>query len=114
MSKRRLAWRFSNEPLDRVVVSDLEDEWEVTFPADYVQCVLVNDGARPKPKAFDFPGRKGAVFSHLLSFRDAATDDDDLSIRQMYSAVKRRLPEDRKSTRLNSSHLGISYAVFCL
>src|SRR5262245_64404713 len=25
-----------------------------------------------------------------------------------------RLLEDRKSTRLNSSHLGISYAVFCL
>src|SRR5262245_65331344 len=25
-----------------------------------------------------------------------------------------RLPLDRKSTRLNSSHLGISYAVFCL
>src|SRR5258705_16910 len=25
-----------------------------------------------------------------------------------------RIPQDRKSTRLNSSHLGISYAVFCL
>src|SRR5258705_5896169 len=25
-----------------------------------------------------------------------------------------RLSQDRKSTRLNSSHLGISYAVFCL
>src|SRR5262245_43813186 len=25
-----------------------------------------------------------------------------------------RYPADRKSTRLNSSHLGISYAVFCL
>src|ERR1035441_10942927 len=25
----------------------------------------------------------------------------------------RQLVEDRKSTRLNSSHLGISYAVFC-
>src|SRR5438045_7112020 len=25
-----------------------------------------------------------------------------------------RLEQDRKSTRLNSSHLGISYAVFCL
>src|SRR5437899_6224947 len=24
------------------------------------------------------------------------------------------LPQDRRSTRLNSSHLGISYAVFCL
>src|SRR5205814_9388750 len=28
-------------------------------------------------------------------------------------AISRR-PRDRKSTRLNSSHLGISYAVFCL
>src|SRR3712207_7811538 len=26
----------------------------------------------------------------------------------------RRLPQDRKSTRLNSSHANISYAVFCL
>src|SRR5438477_11355669 len=26
----------------------------------------------------------------------------------------RRLPPDRKSTRLNSSHMSISYAVFCL
>src|SRR6267142_4582564 len=26
----------------------------------------------------------------------------------------RRLIEDRKSTRLNSSHMSISYAVFCL
>src|SRR5947199_3153287 len=26
----------------------------------------------------------------------------------------RRIVGDRKSTRLNSSHLGISYAVFCL
>src|SRR5882724_12913951 len=26
----------------------------------------------------------------------------------------RRVRRDRKSTRLNSSHLGISYAVFCL
>src|SRR5437899_5390877 len=27
---------------------------------------------------------------------------------------RQRLALDRKSTRLNSSHLGISYAVFCL
>src|SRR5947199_3986995 len=27
---------------------------------------------------------------------------------------RRRSGQDRKSTRLNSSHLGISYAVFCL
>src|SRR5256885_11241221 len=29
-------------------------------------------------------------------------------------AVQRHIDEDRKSTRLNSSHLVISYAVFCL
>src|SRR5258707_10295631 len=28
--------------------------------------------------------------------------------------VRRDTPEDRKSTRLNSSHANISYAVFCL
>src|SRR5256885_8993338 len=36
----------------------------------------------------------------------------------MLSSIKRdlglRSPKDRKSTRLNSSHLVISYAVFCL
>src|SRR5205814_9691536 len=30
------------------------------------------------------------------------------------AASLRDRPQDRKSTRLNSSHLGISYAVFCL
>src|SRR5205814_8981516 len=29
-------------------------------------------------------------------------------------ATRRSTSRDRKSTRLNSSHLGISYAVFCL
>src|SRR3712207_7352616 len=28
--------------------------------------------------------------------------------------ARHHLPEDRKSTRLNSSHANISYAVFCL
>src|SRR5262245_19191714 len=31
-----------------------------------------------------------------------------------YGWLMRNLHADRKSTRLNSSHLGISYAVFCL
>src|SRR5205814_4936970 len=30
------------------------------------------------------------------------------------SQARRKMSKDRKSTRLNSSHLGISYAVFCL
>src|SRR5262245_64497544 len=35
------------------------------------------------------------------------------SYRTMEEAL-RAIGQDRKSTRLNSSHLGISYAVFCL
>src|SRR5262245_62509505 len=37
-------------------------------------------------------------------------------LQQLVAPVDRRpqSPLDRKSTRLNSSHLGISYAVFCL
>src|SRR5437899_9027262 len=34
--------------------------------------------------------------------------------RSAWTARRSRCREDRKSTRLNSSHLGISYAVFCL
>src|SRR5262245_64691486 len=40
---------------------------------------------------------------------------DSCACRQVedHAAIARR-QRDRKSTRLNSSHLGISYAVFCL
>src|SRR5262245_62971048 len=38
---------------------------------------------------------------------------DPLPIRTQRGGIP-RTAEDRKSTRLNSSHLGISYAVFCL
>ena len=43
---------------------------------------------------------------------------NDISNIDNYNAYVKMLvdgqPQDRKSTRLNSSHLGISYAVFCL
>src|SRR5699024_12597176 len=34
--------------------------------------------------------------------------------KRRHEKAPRRLPGDRKSTRLNSSHVSISYAVFCL
>src|SRR5699024_12554575 len=36
------------------------------------------------------------------------------SCERLLCAVHRAVPIDRKSTRLNSSHVSISYAVFCL
>src|SRR5256885_9630529 len=42
--------------------------------------------------------------------------DSALQVHEAFSGIAEALPwrEDRKSTRLNSSHLVISYAVFCL
>src|SRR3712207_7390523 len=38
----------------------------------------------------------------------------ELAAMVLADTVLRKLPGDRKSTRLNSSHANISYAVFCL
>src|SRR3712207_7919848 len=46
-----------------------------------------------------------AGFLELVRLGVLPADDPD---------VTGSLPEDRKSTRLNSSHANISYAVFCL
>src|SRR5262245_62688113 len=75
------------------------------------------------------------LFPYTTLFRSCAVPadrarDDDIGPRAQYGALRNaaarlsafgraqrrcdRSGEDRKSTRLNSSHLGISYAVFCL
>src|SRR5205814_3824039 len=47
----------------------------------------------------------------VVNVDGSRTEYDDVSPEP---AELERLLRDRKSTRLNSSHLGISYAVFCL
>src|SRR2546430_7728694 len=55
----------------------------------------------PSPKDLEKLG--SGIGDALRTFREAAND------------VRRAIdPSDRKSTRLNSSHSQISYAVFCL
>src|SRR5256885_12164493 len=52
------------------------------------------------------------VLTRVLAF------DADLAVarneRELWDLAQQLCPTDRKSTRLNSSHLVISYAVFCL
>src|SRR5256885_10987274 len=61
---------------------------------------------------------RSTLFPYTTLFRsvDAARPGDQLvDVRGAAEVgVFRRSSEDRKSTRLNSSHLVISYAVFCL
>src|SRR3712207_8943551 len=50
----------------------------------------------------------------LLKFPTPATDRDRTVSRRSEPSSRTTLMGDRKSTRLNSSHANISYAVFCL
>src|SRR5690625_5388462 len=60
------------------------------------------------------PGADGfgvARFHEALALREAGVTR---RILLLGSLLDRELLQDRKSTRLNSSHVAISYAVFCL
>src|SRR5256885_10798632 len=61
---------------------------------------------------------RSTLFPYTTLFRSLdAIDDDDAAIRHARGRSRvrhERRITDRKSTRLNSSHLVISYAVFCL
>src|SRR3712207_9351258 len=53
----------------------------------------------------------GCVFSDFGTRRRASKQAEDIVVRAMRDCDR---AGDRKSTRLNSSHANISYAVFCL
>src|SRR3989449_11462842 len=82
--------------------------------ASGVDCVMTSHPVYPNLD----PTRVPATFSRLivedylrgeLGFRGAIVSDD-----LEMGAIVQSCPIDRKSTRLNSSHGYISYAVFCL
>src|SRR5690554_6983848 len=58
---------------------------------------------------------RSTLFPYTTLFRSANIADrrGDLTAQQQDEQQPGQ-PEDRKSTRLNSSHVRISYAVFCL
>src|SRR5690242_21320647 len=58
--------------------------------------------------------RRVPVELHLAQLHEARAEDRRLVRRIQVVPVVLRRDEDRKSTRLNSSHMSISYAVFCL
>src|SRR3712207_7145510 len=60
---------------------------------------------------FEIRSCNGADRGELLS---AITDVDAILVRSATQVDAEALAADRKSTRLNSSHANISYAVFCL
>src|SRR5207249_10062535 len=67
---------------------------------------------------------RSTLFPYTTLFRSALEGDllDPRDLRpfvvgkggRIHAEVLRQVQQDRKSTRLNSSHVSISYAVFCL
>src|SRR3712207_7126529 len=70
---------------------------------------------------------RSTLFPYTTLFRSVKDDDEVQALRRACAGADRALAElaaegalrpgrsgDRKSTRLNSSHANISYAVFCL
>src|SRR2546430_13437126 len=54
-------------------------------------------------------GARKLVLTHLVPW-----GDEDRTLEEATAAYDGEIAVDRKSTRLNSSHSQISYAVFCL
>src|SRR5947199_8151716 len=68
---------------------------------------------RPPPRSTLFPYTTLFRSSCLGAWLGTAPRPPCPEHRRLFHPGK-RIYRDRKSTRLNSSHLGISYAVFCL
>src|SRR5438105_7081122 len=59
---------------------------------------------------------RSTLFPYTTLFRSLGIGSISFAINVIATVISRRAPgdKDRKSTRLNSSHEWISYAVFCL
>src|SRR5207249_9926469 len=73
---------------------------------DRPRAFLLEDASYPAFAAWMVEGLRPSV-SHFAAIGKAIKD----GLRRLFSGSSM---EDRKSTRLNSSHVSISYAVFCL
>src|SRR2546430_5588923 len=95
---------------------------ECVFSAAFLMALQVL-GTRAAAAAPSAPERKtriaivGLDHDHvwgLLKYLEAEPDAELVAIAELQPALVKEAKSDRKSTRLNSSHSQISYAVFCL
>src|SRR5207302_2515977 len=73
------------------------------------ESTAVHAGIHKSPRVWT---RSGQSFGDDLALQRTATLCDTVTVEQLRAITQ--ISSDRKSTRLNSSHVKISYAVFCL
>src|SRR5438045_9559792 len=99
---------FVRVPLCRVPSFPLSSSFSAPFPFAF----SFSSRHLPQPALHSFPTRRS---SDLVRSADPRTWRDHSSgVREGHHILLPGAGRDRKSTRLNSSHLGTSYAVFCL
>jgi cell wall assembly regulator SMI1 len=92
--KQPLEWRWGGEPISQAVVKEIGHQLGVSFPSDYVECACKWHGGHPNLLCIDFPGRKEAVVSHLLSLAEENEGGGgDMSLLQMYETLSDQLPD---------------------
>src|SRR5690606_40859295 len=87
----------------------------VSFPTRRSSDLLVEQAVHAEAAGIDRLARMRAeILDQAFQLAVAVAQIGDVEIRAVFPQVRRDLGRDRKSTRLNSSHVKISYAVFCL
>src|SRR5690625_6731223 len=87
-------------------------EWQLIFAIVFHRIELVTESGAIRDRVLEGHTRALTKMNHFLSL---AVDHGQLPAgRGSGSFLSGRGCGDRKSTRLNSSHVAISYAVFCL
>src|SRR5439155_24823273 len=94
---------FNDPPTTEIYTLSLHDALPIFLEVDH-EAVPVRD-RRHRAFRDGFFEQLADVGRHEFDLQRAAVETRD---------VEQCVDEDRKSTRLNSSHVAISYAVFCL
>src|SRR5207248_10728687 len=104
----RTVWNDLLKPgLAQIHVQRNKATWEVPLPEDAERCV-----APHQPVVYHPHPLSTEAYNDLIRGADVGLLLHDAH--SYYARLSAVFQEDRKSTRLNSSHRTISYAVFCL
>src|SRR5690625_28466 len=122
-------WRYAPEESDTLILDTASNEgWNVNSslrPGDYDVYLLADDGYEPIGESAPVTIEETPSTSSIELSASGIADGDTLEITYasesdapleigIYTRPQDVPGVDRKSTRLNSSHVAISYAVFCL